>query len=98
MSFAGKSIGMEVKILFGKETSGRIKELLNTGRDVLIREYEMDGVWYIYCTRNIWSLPRKGWFVRAMLRPGRAFSSVYSKKIKGFAIGPADWALTSLRS
>ena len=34
-------------MLFGKGSSGRIKELLNTGRDVLIREYEKDGVWYI---------------------------------------------------
>ena len=48
MSPAGKSIGMEVKMLFGEESSDRIKELLNTGRDVLIREYEKDGVWYIY--------------------------------------------------
>ena len=35
-------------MLFGEESSGRIKELLNTGHDVLIRVYEKDGVWYIY--------------------------------------------------
>ena len=35
-------------MLFGEEGSGIIKELLNTGRDELIREYEKDGVWYIY--------------------------------------------------
>ena len=48
MSSADKSIGIDVKMLFGEESSGRIKELFNTGRDMLIREYEKDGVWYIY--------------------------------------------------
>ena len=75
-------------MLFSEESSGRIIKLLNTGRDVLIREYEKDGVWYMYsrpttyvCSREICDLYKQCYDQE------EPFRVVPGKRLRG-----CDWA------
>ena len=81
---AGESIGMDVKTLFGEESTGKIKELLNTGRDVLIREYEKDGVCYI-CSRpaTIWRCRERGYLYVQCYDQEETFQTDPRKRLRG---------------